>query len=91
MGMTAWPDEDIAKLRRMLAEGKPSHEIAEALGRKPSSVRRYVNYNKHRMNLVVPVIQGRGDVVDMKEFNKKWQGSVPFGHWALTKPWRVSK
>jgi len=24
------------------------------------------------------------------EFDREYQGAVPFGHWTITKPWRVS-
>ena len=86
MGMTTWPDEDITILRKMLAEGKPSHEIGAVLGRKPSAVRRFVNYNKDRLRLVKPMIQGRGRF-NQSQFDKDWYGVVPFGHWSITKPW----
>lgn len=91
MAMTPWPDEHITILRRMLAEGKPSHVIAEKLGRKASSVRRYVSYNKDRMGFVMGNVQGRGERVDMMEFERDWKGPVPYLHWSITKPWRISK
>ena len=87
MGRYAWPDEDVKVLRQMLAEGKPSHEIAEVLGRKAPSVRKYVNNNQEKLNLTVPTIRGRGRF-DGTQFDKEWYGVVPFGHWAITKPWR---
>lgn len=86
MAMTPWPDEHITILRKMLRDGASSHQIGEVLGRKASSIRKYVNNNKDRLGLILPPKQGRNRV-NQSQFDKEWYGSVPFGHWAITKPW----
>lgn len=86
MGMTAWSDEHIQILRKMVAAGKPSHEIAQAVGRTPSTVRSYLRNNKDKLELTPPDIRGRNRWNE-KQFDKLWRGSVPYLHWAMTKKW----
>lgn len=92
MGMTAWSDEHIEIMRRMLADGCSSTEIGKAVDRKPSSVRAYIARNKTILDLTLPDIKGRTSKgmprYDATKFEKEWSGSVPYLHWSITKPWK---
>lgn len=93
MGMTAWSEEHITIMRKMLAEGKSSADIGKAIGRKASSVRAYVNRNKQLLKLSCGEIRGRPKHgmprYDETEFEKQWSGCVPYLHWSITKPWKL--
>ena len=61
------------------------------------TIQRYVSQNRERLG-IEPRQGGKvkGKVyLSQKskptEFDALWYGSVPFGHWMITKPWRVSK
>lgn len=86
MGREAWSDEDIKTLRTMVSKGETSVRIAEAVGRTPSTVRQYVRNNARKLELKLPPIRGRG-LKNCADFDRRWYGAVPFGHWAITKPW----
>ena len=90
MGRPTWSEQDLMTLRRMLADGKTSAEIGEAVGRTDTTVRQFVRNNAEKLELDLPLIQGRCRY-NPKQFDKDWYGSVPFGHWIITKPWRLTK
>lgn len=89
MGRYSWSDEDIKTLRSMVAKGETSVSIAEAVGRNPSTVRQYIRNNAKKLELQLPAIRGRGQK-NLAGFDRLWYGAVPFGHWAMTKPWSKS-
>ena len=89
MGRESWSEEDLKKLRSMVARGETSVTIAEAVGRTPSTVRQYIRNNAKKLNLVLPKLRGRG-FKNMGDFDRQWYGSVPFGHWTITKAWSKS-
>jgi len=88
MSRATWSEQDITTLRRMLADGKTSVEIGEAVNRNPTTVRQFIRNNADKLSLTVPMIKGRYRY-NPKQFDKEWYGSVPYGHWAITKPWRT--
>lgn len=86
----SWSSEDIQVLRKMVAKGFTSKEIGDALGRKPEAIRQYIHKNANHLQLELPPLRGRGDRC-VKQFDREWYGAVPYLHWAMTKPWRLTK
>jgi hypothetical protein len=87
-GSSPWPEEDIRILQKMWRDGHSSMAIADKLNRNPSAIRQYVANNRDAIGLMA---RKRTDVLPYKnisEFDKQWYGTVPFGHWMITKPWR---
>lgn len=81
-GQTVWPSEDIETLRSLKSRGVPIADIATKLGRSKESVKGFCR----RFSEVYDIpVKRRSDC----NFDKEWHGSVPFGHWSITKPWRV--
>ena len=90
MSRPTWNEQDLMTLRRMLASGKTSVEIGEAVNRNSTTVRQFIRNNAEKLELDVPMIRGRYRY-NPKSFEKQWLGSVPFGHWAITKAWSKRK
>jgi len=81
-GQTVWPSEDIETLRSLKSQGVTIAEIATELGRSKESVKGFCS----RFAEVYDIpLERRSN----SNFDKEWHGSVPFGHWSITKPWRV--
>jgi hypothetical protein len=90
IGAKAWSQEDIATLRKMWNEGHSSHAIADAVNRNSSTIRQYVTKNRDWLGLEPRTRYGVLPYKNTSEFDKQWYGSVPFGHWTITKPWRTT-
>jgi len=90
MPRATWNEQDLLTLRRMLAKGHTSTEIGDAVGRNATTVRQFVRNNADKLELDMPLIQGRYRY-NPKQFNKQWKGSVPYLHWSITKPWRLEQ
>ena len=82
-----WTDKDIETLQRMWREGYSSYAIADAVNRKPNSVRQYVANNRDLLGLSKRTRYEVKPYKSVTEFDKLWYGSVPFGHWSITKSW----
>jgi hypothetical protein len=88
-----WSEDEEETLVEMWQDGYTASEIANALDKYTHQVRMFVSRNRERLNL-----ENRGTALYRQEkrtmsdleFDKLWKGSVPFGHWATTKPWRLS-
>lgn len=90
MPRPTWNEQDLMILRRMLADKKTSVEIGEAVNRNPTTVRQFIRNNADSLGLDIPMIRGRYRY-NPKSFEKQWLGSVPYLHWAMTKPWSKRK
>ena len=90
MSRPTWSPQDLTTLRRMLADGKTSVEIGKVVNRKSTTVRQFIRNNVEKLELDLPMINGRYRY-NPKKFDQQWLGSVPFGHWAMTKPWGKRK
>ena len=88
MARPTWDEKDVLTLRRMLLQGKTSTEIGNTLHKSAATVRQYISNNKTKLEdvLIHRATQGGRPY---KSFDKEWQGSVPYLHWSMTKPWRI--
>ena len=85
-----WNTARQEKLVYLWEQDIPAEQIGKELGVTKRSVQRYVAKNRDRLGLQprygrLPA--GRPH----NTFEKEWYGPVPFGHWALTKPWKLTK
>jgi len=84
----AWEQEDIDKLVELRNSGVSMPKIAEELGKTHSSVKMYVQRNGKALGLR-PALDFKPRAKSQNTaFDKEWYGTVPFGHWLITKPWR---
>lgn len=80
-GGVSWTPEQIETLKAMRASGEPTKAIAKALGKTPSATSNFIQRYGHRYGIAV---DRRSNI--QREYN----GAVPYLHWSITKPWRVS-
>lgn len=80
-GGVSWTPEQIETLKAMRASGEPTKAIAKALGKTPSATSNFIQRYGHRY----------GIAVDRRSNTQRDNsGSIPYLHWMITKPWRVS-
>lgn len=88
-----WDQKDLDKLVEMYLEGKTNSQICLTLKKTEGAVKCKIQKVKKVLNLPdrssisgyksTPVGQSQLN----SAFDRAWQGSVPFGHWTITKPW----
>lgn len=83
-----WSDKDVATLCKLWREGVTTKNIAIAVNRNPETVRQYVYNHKKRLGLIGRSQEETNVYRAETEFDREYRGPVPFGHWAITKPWR---
>ena len=85
---THWDDEDVEQLTHMWEAGDSVKNIAEKLGKTSASIKMYIQRNRRHLGLskreFVRVHRAKSQD---PEFDRKWYGPVPCGHWLVTKPW----
>jgi hypothetical protein len=85
-----WTDEHVDQLVEMWEVGTSVKEIADTLEKTPDSIKMYVQRHRRRLGLskreFVRVHRAKSQC---PEFDRKWYGAVPCGHWSITKPWRL--
>jgi len=89
-----WTEEEIETTIRMYKESKTNYEIGCAIGKTGDAVKTKLGKLRKQFNLA-PRSQSllkkgnrRRPPKGMTSFDRDWQGSVPFGHWMITKPWK---
>lgn len=92
-GSIKWSPQQVELLKKLWHEGVSSLDIALKLGKSACSVRGYVSRNRKSLGL-----EKRQDAHNLhlrprsvQDFERQWIGSVPFGHWMITKPWKTQK
>jgi len=94
-----WTQEALDKLVELYLEGVPLEELAQRIGASyPSTKAKITMLRKSGMDLPYrdqKLIQStRRNTMNLGEkkltaFDREYQGAVPFGHWSITKPWRL--
>ena len=80
-----YTEKDIETLIRMWGDGYTATEVGNAIGKSMASVRQFIHRNRKKYDLEV---KEGGRHIPRKTFDKQWHGSIPCGHWMITKPWR---
>jgi hypothetical protein len=88
-----WPVDITERMVELYLEGKPNIVIADEIGKSVASVKAMMSKVRKERGLphrdVKQIVANRGIQKQRpSEFDKAWQGHVPFGHWSITKPWR---
>lgn len=84
---TKWDKADIDTLVRMRNDGSSIPQIAKELDKTHSSVKMFISRHGKSLGLR-PRIDFKAPAKSCRpQFDKDWYGSVPFGHWLITKPW----
>jgi len=79
-----YTEQDVKTLVRMWHDGYTASEIGNTISKSIASVRQFAHRNRKKLNLE---IREGGKPISKTTFDKEWLGSVPFGHWTITKPW----
>ena len=91
-GKIQWSPQQVELLKKLWAEGLTSAEIGQKVGKNAASVRGYVSRNRKALKL-----KQREEAHNLhlkpkshQDFERLWSGSVPRGHWMITKSWSPS-
>ena len=82
----AWKQEEIDILVTMWHQGETAADIANKLNRKRSSILQYAHRNREKLGLGHRQVVAKARPKNLS-FEQQWYGSVPFGHWTITKAW----
>ena len=82
----AWKQEEIDTLVTMWHQGETAADIARKLNRKRSSILQYAHRNRAKLGLGHRQVVAKARPKNLS-FEQQWYGSVPFGHWTITKAW----
>jgi hypothetical protein len=89
----AWTEEHQKTLVNLWEADVKADLIGEALGINATTVRTYVKRNRERLGLEPRKTHWEKDVprsVYSTSFDKMWHGTIPCGHWMITKKWGQS-
>ena len=83
-----WTPEREERLVELWQQDVTAEAIGIELGVTKRSVQRHVAKYRDRLGLLPR--HGRFQAGrPQKQFDKEWYGSVPYGHWSITKPWKL--
>ena len=82
------PIETIETIRTMRRNEASLAEIAQATGLKRNQIAHFLNRYGATYGIAV---RTKAKNRQVSEFDKQWQGSVPYLHWTITKPWRIQE
>jgi len=86
---TTWERDKIERLVEMRNNGSSAQEIADAIGKTRGSVKMFIERHRDALKLR-PHINNKAPAKSFRpEWDREWYGSVPFGHWMITKPWNT--
>ena len=86
MGISTWTEKDVNTLVKMWKEGVSSNKIAAYLKRRPSAITQYVCRHREELGLEKRA-NSFGGRPRRGDFDTRWHGVIPLGHWMITKPW----
>jgi hypothetical protein len=85
-----WSDEQVDTCVDMWRDGYSAVEIANEIGKNQNNVRMFIYRNRKKYDLEKRHNGGWDNSrirIPVSDFEKQWYGSVPLGHWTITKPW----
>lgn len=89
-----WTQEEIETTVKMYKEHKTNYEIGCAIGKTGDAVKTKLGKLRKQFDLAPrsQALLKKGNKSSPPEgvspFERDWKGSVPFGHWMITKPWK---
>ena len=87
----SWTDDDVNKLVELWNEGVVVKKIADEIGKTHNSTKMYIQRHRDKLGLAKrEFVRVKRAKSQDPEFDRKWYGPVPLGHWMITKPWRLS-
>lgn len=90
----AWTYEQKRVLIEMWKDNQSPTVIGAVIGKSRNSVSNYVRKYKDQLGLQTRpknFYVGELNIQRRTGLDKEWLGSVPFGHWSVTKPWGWSQ
>lgn len=90
MRPTTWTKKDVDTLCTLWKEGVSSNKIAVVLKRRRSAITQYLCRNRDKLGLKKRAerIGGRPKKDPKDNFEERFKGPIPRGHWMITKPWK---
>ena len=88
-----WTKEEIETTIKLYKESKTNFEIGSAIGKTPDAVKTKLGKLRKQFDLP-PRDQSilrktnKANPLGLTPFERDWKGTVPLGHWMITKPWR---
>jgi hypothetical protein len=93
-----WTDKDAQDLITLWNKKIVMSEIAYTLGKTPSAISSFISRNKKWLGIEPRPFNFGGtpkkpleERLRVTTLDKEWAGSVPFGHWTITKSWTNSE
>lgn len=88
-----WTKEEIDTTVKMYLEHKTNLEIGLAIGKTQDAVKTKLGklrkpFNLPPRNQSLLRKKNKHTPKGLTPFERDWKGTVPFGHWMITKPWR---
>ena len=83
----AWTKKEITSLVDMWRNGDSIADIANKLKKKRSAVAQYAHRNREKLGLGHRQVVVQAKRKQKPPFEQQWAGSVPLGHWTITKAW----
>lgn len=90
----AWTHEQKRVLVEMWKDNQSPTVIGAVIGKSRNSVSNYVRKYQHLLGIQSRpkgFYKGERNIKRYSHLDKEWSGSVPFGHWSVTKPWGWSQ
>jgi len=84
-GQTGWSSEEIDKLRKLRNSGADLTKISKELNKSYSACSNFIQRYADRYGIKT---KRRNQAA--KNFYTEYNGPVPYLHWSITKPWRIS-
>lgn len=90
-----WDESEVQTLLELWNDDVVISKIAEELGRTEPQVKMWLRRNRENYGLAPRENEFYKRKREAKtsyedsDFEKLWKGSVPRGHWLITKPWRA--
>ena len=84
-GQSSWTDEEINKLRSLRNNGADMTTISKEIGKSYGACNNFIQRYADRYGIKTKR-RNQASKAAYSEYN----GPVPYLHWTITKPWRIS-
>lgn len=88
---TTWTDQHVNTLVTLWEQGVSVKKISKEIGKSNSSIKMYIQRHRNALGLTKrEFVRVQKNTSELNDFDRTWAGSVPCGHWMITKPWRLA-